>query len=66
MKVFIPINEDMLDQLNANEEIVPYQVGVSLLSQLNEKPASKSQRVNRGEAPEHRPSAHSVLPPYPR
>lgn len=66
MKVFIPINEDMLDQLNANEEMVPYQVGVSLLSQLNEKPSSENQRVNRCEAPERRPSAHSVLLPYPR
>lgn len=66
MKVFIPVSDDMLDQLDPGEELVPYQAGLCLLSQLNERSPSTDVNLSRGEAPEHRRPVHPVQPPYPR
>ena len=34
MKIFIPVTDDMLDDPAQLDRLVPYQVGVSLLGQL--------------------------------
>ena len=36
MKVFVPLTDDMLDQLNGTETILPYQVGMRLEPQLKQ------------------------------
>jgi hypothetical protein len=33
MKIFVPLTDDMLDQLGGDVRLVPYQAGLSLLSQ---------------------------------
>jgi hypothetical protein len=33
MNIFVPLTDDMLDQLNGDVRLVPYQVGLPLLSQ---------------------------------
>lgn len=66
MKVFIPVSDDMLDQLDPGEEFVPYQAGLCLLSRLNAKSPPADAKPNQGEAPERRRPEHPVLPPFPR
>lgn len=35
MKIFVPLTDEMLDQLGQDEHLVPYQAGLSLLSQCD-------------------------------
>ena len=66
MKVFIPVSDDMLDQLDPGEEFVPYQVGLCLLSRLSAKSQPADVNANPGEAPEHRRPEHPIQPPCQR
>jgi len=53
MKVFIPITDEMLEPGLMPNELVAYQPGLPLLSQLDKAPSSNqsSLRVNRSPGP---------------
>lgn len=63
MQVFIPISDDMFDQLDPAEGMVPYQVGSLLFSQLRQAPTREDDSVSRDKAPEHHPAAHPTQLP---
>lgn len=63
MKVFIPLSDEQLEQLDSHEPIVPYQAGVSLLSQCRRD--EKEARLNRDEAPECPRAPGPILQPCP-
>jgi hypothetical protein len=63
LKIFIPISDDMLDQLGKDEQLVPYQAGLSILSQY---PLPKTEKkLNPGGAPASPPVSRPVLRPCP-
>lgn len=51
MKVFIPLTDEMLEQGIIPDELVAYQPGQPLLSQLQTAPAQSSSMVNRSPGP---------------
>lgn len=58
MKVFIPITDEMLEQGVIPDELVAYQPGRPLLSQLQTAPAQSSAIVSRSPGPT--PSSDAV------
>ena len=58
MKIFIPLTDDMLDDPAQLDRLVPYQVGVSLLGQL--EPEVKDRPVIRDPESAHRPASPRV------
>ncbi len=58
MKVFIPITDEMLEQGVIPDELVAYQPGQPLLSQLQTAPAQSGTIVNRSPGPT--PSSDAV------
>jgi hypothetical protein len=63
MKIFVPLTDEMLDQLGQDDHPVPYQAGLSLLSQCSaDKPDSK---LNPDEAPARPRLSPPTLQPCP-
>jgi hypothetical protein len=63
VKIFIPLTDDMLEQLNKEDQPIPYQVGVSLLSQnRSDGPGST---LNQDEASAHPLVSHPTPLPCP-
>lgn len=58
MKVFIPITDEMLEQGMIPDELVAYQPGQPLLSQLQTAPSQSSSSINRSPGPT--PSSDAV------
>jgi hypothetical protein len=63
LKMFIPLDDDILDQLNGDDLLVPYQAGLSLLSQYG--PAQSKENLNPDEVLKHHLLVHQALPPGP-
>jgi hypothetical protein len=63
MKVFVPLTDEMLDQLEVNDRLVPYQAGLSLLSQCSA--CELEPRLNSNEAPARPRLSHPTLQPCP-
>lgn len=63
MKVFIPLSDEQLEQLGSHDRIVPYQAGVSLLSQCQVE--ERRARLSRDEAPERPRAPGLILRPCP-
>lgn len=63
MKIFVPLTDDMLDQLGEEELLVPYQAGLHLLSQCCE--AGPEPELNPDEAPARPRPSRPILQPCP-
>ncbi len=63
MRIFVPLTDDMLDQLGKDDQLVPYQTGLSLLSQCC--PDKPEQRLIPDEAPAGPRLSHPILQPCP-
>ena len=58
MKVFIPITDEMLESGNVPDDVVAYQPGLPLLSQIDAAPRQSKSSVNRSPTPT--PSSDAV------
>lgn len=61
LKVFIPLTDDMLDQLGQDDRPVPYQAGLSLLSHIRSEKSRKN--LSRDEGSTRHLASHAAPPP---
>ena len=61
MKIFVPLSDEMLDQLGEKDRLVPYQAGLALLSQCSTDGPKPD--ISPGEAPERLRSSPPILQP---
>ena len=65
MKLFIPLEDATMGQLNEQDRLVPYQLGMFLLSQVEILPVEDT-GISPGAVPECLPPEPPVQPPSPR
>ena len=61
MKVFVPITDEMLDKGLIPDELLAYQAGLPLLSQLQKTPLQSRSSIKRSPTPTPNPDAVPAL-----